>query len=245
MNLIAPSALFSSLPIVGIDQLTGNNPAMILAPHPDDESLGCGGLIAESCMRGNPPVVVIATDGTGSHPSSASFPPPRLRRLREQEARGAVSALGLPLSRLHFLRLPDGDMPTAGFRYDMALTTIVWLFRHYACRTIFAPWLHDPHSDHEATQKIARVVAPMLNATLFSYPIWGWLLPDTPNTSPRPITGWRLGIGQHILAKRTAIHNHRSQYSDLITDDPDAFSLPINLLSVFDQPFETFLDTPL
>jgi len=245
MSSIAPLALFSSLPIVGIEQLTGNNPAMILAPHPDDESLGCAGLIAESCMRGNPPIVVIATDGTGSHPSSVSFPPPRLRKLREHEARDAVSALGLPLDRLHFLGLPDGHMPTAGFRYDRAVKTIVWLFRHYACRTIFAPWLHDPHSDHEATQKIARVVASILNARLFSYPIWGWLLPNTPNTSQRPITGWRFDIGQHISAKRTAIHSHRSQYLGLITDDPSAFSLPANLLSFFDQPFETFLDTRL
>jgi LmbE family N-acetylglucosaminyl deacetylase len=245
MRSIAPSALFSSLPIVGIEQLTGNNPAMILAPHPDDESLGCGGLIAESCMSGNPPVVVIATDGTGSHPSSVSFPPPRLRRLREQEARDAVSALGLPPGRLHFLGLPDGDMPTTGFRYDIALNTIVWLFRHYACRTLFAPWLHDPHSDHEAAQQIARVVATEVNARLLSYPIWGWLLPDTPNASQKPITGWRFGIGQHISAKRTAIQSHRSQYSGLITDDPGAFSLPVNLLSAFDQPFETFLDTPL
>src|SRR5260370_23871041 len=46
----------------------------------------------------------IVTDGTGSHPSSRTYPPGRLRALREREALQAVTILGLPPERLHFLR---------------------------------------------------------------------------------------------------------------------------------------------
>jgi hypothetical protein len=44
-----------------------------------------------------------------------------------------------------------------------------------------------------------------------------------------------------VVAKRAAIQAHQSQYSDLITDDPEGFRLPAGLLSVFEVPFETFV----
>ena len=91
-----------SLPIADLDAITGGGTALVLAPHPDDESLGCGGLIAEACARGHPPVVAVLTDGTMSHPSSPSHPAPRLKALREAEARAAVESLGLSPDRLHF-----------------------------------------------------------------------------------------------------------------------------------------------
>jgi LmbE family N-acetylglucosaminyl deacetylase len=245
MSSITPGAIFSSLPLVDLEHLTGEHTTMILAPHPDDESLGCGGLIAESCLRGRPPVVVIVTDGTGSHPSSVSFPPARLRELREHEARDAVSALGLPTDRLHFLRLRDGHMPKSGLRYDAAMERLVRLFARCGCKTIAAPWLYDPHCDHEATQKIARALSLKVRARLLSYPVWGWLLSDTANISLRRIIGWRVDIRTHATVKRAAIESHRSQYSNLITDDPDGFKLPAELLAAFNQPYETFLYTRL
>jgi LmbE family N-acetylglucosaminyl deacetylase len=67
-----------ALPLVGVDVITNGNVVMVLAPHPDDETLGCGGLITELTAKGRPPVVVVVTDGTGSHPASRSYPPARL-----------------------------------------------------------------------------------------------------------------------------------------------------------------------
>ena len=78
---------------------------VVLAPHPDDESLGCGGLLARLAAHGVPARVVVVTDGAQSHPGSAAYPPERLRALREAEARAAVAALlerVLPTSSAHF-----------------------------------------------------------------------------------------------------------------------------------------------
>ena len=55
------------------------------------------------------------------------------------------------------------------------------------------------------------------------------------------VGGWRLEIEVHLPAKRRAIAAHASQYGALIHDDPAGFQLPVDLLSIFDQPWETFL----
>src|ERR1700712_4437889 len=90
---------WKALPVGNLSDVIGSGTCLILAPHPDDESLGCGGLIAACVAAGPPPIVVILTDGAGSH-HSPSYPPERLRAVREQEARQAVAHLGLPPDRI-------------------------------------------------------------------------------------------------------------------------------------------------
>src|SRR5690242_4645032 len=107
---------WDNLPLVEPQALVGDGPVLVLAPHPDDESLGCGGLIAACCARGQDVYVVILTDGAGSHPHSRDYPAARLSRLREEEARAAVAALGLADDRISFFGLPDGRAPLRGRR---------------------------------------------------------------------------------------------------------------------------------
>jgi len=232
-----------SLPLVGVDTITNDGMVMVLAPHADDESLGCAGLITELTAKGRPPVVVVVTDGTGSHPSSQTYPPARLRALREREALEAVTILGLPAARLHFLRLRDTATPQSGPEFDSTVSIIANLVRENGCRILCAPWLYDPHYDHQGVQLIARAAATLTSAALLSYPVWGWLLADETPLPDEPVRGWRLDIRDHLELKRRAIAAHVSQYSDLITDDPEGFRLPADLLSVFGQPYEVFLRT--
>ena len=224
-------ALIRGLPLARLDQITKGENIMVLAPHPDDESLGCGGLIAQACALNRPPVVAILTDGTGSHPSSLRYPIARLRDLREQESRQAVKILGLPPERIHFLGFRDTAAPKSGPEFACAVNAMVRLMRIDDCRVLCAPWLHEPHGDHEAAQIIARSAASMTGARLFSYLVWGWtLLPDAILPDGQ-VAGWRLDISGQLAIKRRGIAAHLSQCTDLISDDPNGFQLPSDLLS--------------
>ena len=167
----------AALPFADLDEITGGTTALVLAPHADDESLGCGGLIAEAAARGFPPAVAVLTDGSMSHPSSRSHPPPRLRALRQAEARAAVAALGVGSERLHFLNLPDGGAPREGPGMEEAAARVADLARAYKAGTILTTWECDPHADHVAAQVIARAAARSMGARVVSYPVWGWALP--------------------------------------------------------------------
>jgi LmbE family N-acetylglucosaminyl deacetylase len=230
------------LPFADLDAITGEGPALVLAPHPDDESLGCGGLIAEACARGRPPVVAVLTDGTMSHPSSPSHPSARLKALREEETRAAVAALGLPPGRLHFLEFPDSRAPTEGPGFAAAVDRVAELGRAQGCGCVLATWEHDPHRDHAAAHAVAREAARRTGARLVSYPVWGWTLPARhrlPGGGRAP--GARLDVARHLPAKRRAIAAHASQHPGLITDDPKGFSLTPEMLAFHDRPFEVFL----
>jgi LmbE family N-acetylglucosaminyl deacetylase len=183
------------------------------------------------------------TDGTASHPSSPSYPAARLRALRERETSTALSILGLNSESLHFLRLRDSAMPHAGGPFELAVAELRRLVLAYRCKTILAPWLHDPHCDHETTQMMVRAAAKSLGLPIYSYPVWGWLLAPEQLLAEDAIEGWRLNITVHLDQKRRAIVSHQSQYSGLINDDPNGFRLPAELLSTFERPYETFIST--
>jgi len=230
-----------ALPLISLDTLIGTGDLLILAPHPDDESLGCGGLIAASCAAGRPPFVLVLTDGAGSHPRSRSHPPARLRETRRTEARAALAALGLEPARCAFLGLPDTAAPHEGAAFDCAVATIVTHAIGTGCATIAAPWQHDPHCDHLAAHRMAVAAATSLRLRHIAYPVWGWTLPESDELDA-VVMGGRLDIERHLPAKRRAIAAHESQHGALITDDPTGFALPRHLLAIFDQPFEVFLD---
>ncbi len=235
------AALFATAttwPIADLDAITGGA-ALILAPHPDDESLGCGGLIAESCARGQPPLLVILTDGAGSHPRSRAYPAPRLRALREAETVAAARCLGLDAARIVFLGLPDTAAPTEGSAFAAAVATLGAHIRRTACRAVVASWRYDPHCDHEAAAAIAAAAAREAGIPHWCYPVWGRTLP--PDATVADATGVRLDVTRWQDAKRRAIRCHRSQWAGLITDDPSGFQMQPDFMALFDTPFELFM----
>ncbi len=236
-------AAMRALPVMVLDDIIGPGPVLILAPHPDDETLGCGGLIAECCAAGRPPFVLVVTDGAGSHPHSTSHPSSRLRAIREGEARQAVALLGLPADRIGFLGLPDTAAPHDGPGFDRAVAAIVACAAQTGCTSIAAPWRFDPHGDHLAVHFMAEAAASSSGLRHVAYPVWGWTLPQDEPLATR-IAGARLDIERHLPAKRRAIAAHASQHGKLIVDDPDGFVLPPAMLALFDVPYEVFLTTP-
>jgi LmbE family N-acetylglucosaminyl deacetylase len=220
-----------------------DRPFVVVAPHPDDESLACGGLIADACRQGLRGKVVIVSDGVGSHPNSEAYPPDRLRSLRAEEARRAGAELELRPEAILFLGLPDRFVPCEGEEADRAIGAIVDCVREIGAGTLFVSWRHDPHCDHAASYQIARKVQRHLGELrLFEYVVWGHMLPFS--TEIDPIGGFRIRIDHEALEKkRRAIAAHRSQTTDLIDDDPAGFRFTQSDLGRFDLPYEFFLES--
>ena len=196
----------------------------VIAPHPDDESLGCGGLIARMAAIGKPPVVIVVSDGTGSHPNSPSYPPERLRTLREEETRAAVAALGSPLAPV-FLRLRDTAVPHPNDpAFAKAVERVASALPPGGVDTIAVSFRDDPHCDHQAAFALAAAVAARAGrpVRLLEYVIWN---DDAAATTPAGFRPWRLDIAPVLAAKLRAIGCHRSQTTGLIADDPGGFRL--------------------
>lgn len=244
MQAAAFLAAAAALPVGNLDDITRAG-LVVVAPHPDDESLGCGGLIAEACARGRAVRVVIVSDGCGSHTHSATHPPERLRDLRETEARDAVAALGLARDAVGFLRLPDAGVPSEGPIAEAAADAIAAVARACGAGAVCVTWGHDPHCDHKASAAIVALAGRRLpGVRLFAYPVWGWTLPAETEVGPGP-TGFRLDVSAHVGAKRRAVEAHRSQTTDLIADDPTGFRLAPEMIERFLGPHEIFVAIPV
>lgn len=211
-----------------IDPLAARR-VLVVAPHPDDETLGCGGLIARLVAGGSVVHTIFLTDGGASHRASRAWPRPRLAALREREAIEALRALGAGDSPRTFLRLSDAAMPAAGSEaWTAARDTIAEVASTLKPDLAILPWRRDPHCDHrdgwslaQEALRVARVDPPILE-----YAIW---LDELGAAEDFPVAGEaqsiHVDIGIAAPAKRAALAAHRSQTTDLIDDDPTAFRL--------------------
>ena len=232
------------LPYRPLRDVLEDRPFVVVAPHPDDESLACGGLIADACRQGVRGKVVIVSDGAGSHPNSKAYPPDRLGFLREEEARQAGAELGLKPEEMLFLGRPDRFVPYKGEDAERAIGIIAGCVTEIGAGSLFVSWRRDPHCDHEASYAIAREVQRRVGKVrLFEYVVWGHTLP--PSTEVDPIrSGFRISTDQAAMEKkRRAIAAHRSQTTHLIDDDPGGFLFSQIDLANFDRPYEFFLES--
>src|SRR5689334_921316 len=164
-----------ALPFADFDEIAPST-SLVLAPHPDDETLGCGGFVIEACKRGRPPLIVAVTDGAGSHPGSVAYPAERLKALRAAELRSAAHILGVRHQNVRFLGLADTRAPRHGPDFERAVQAVVEMIRDHGVANLLASWTHDPHGDHQATACMAIAIAKVARVRLLFYPVWGWLL---------------------------------------------------------------------
>lgn len=117
-RLSSQESLFNtpeSLSILDIKTLVAgciSKSILVVAPHPDDETLGCGGAIALLRQLDLDVKVLVVSDGTQSHPNSLAYPPVALKQLRQRESLTALNILGVAPEAVTFLNLPDGAVPT-------------------------------------------------------------------------------------------------------------------------------------
>ena len=150
-------------------------PLLVIVPHQDDETLGCGGLIALKRREGATVGIAFTTDGARSHDGHPLLTPERLVPLRRREALAALDQLGVPESEVHFLDHPDGGLAdlAAAEREDL-LTSLLSLLERYHPGQICVPFRWDLHPDHETTHAlVVEAVHRWGHAVeILEFPIW-------------------------------------------------------------------------
>lgn len=140
MNAKEVFAEIRAFPIAPLPEIASGGGGRGLAPHQVDESLGCGGLIAQATACGLDVRLVFASDGADSHPKSQEYPPERLRKTREAEACAAADMLGTQAEHVTFLRLPDRYVPQDAAQAEAAIDSIAALAERSAAGAIFTSW---------------------------------------------------------------------------------------------------------
>ena len=200
-------------------------PMLVVAPHPDDETLGAGGLIAYQRARGVDVTVAAVTDGERAYADNRSLAE---TRIREQTL--ALNHLGVDDSRIVRLRQPDSDVTS----YQHLLSSL--LMDHASPAThIVAPWPGDFHPDHKACGEAATQVARRLGARLTFYFFWTWHMGNLDEVTKLQLVS--LPLTQSLLERKlSALAHHVSQ----LHHDLEAPILPDSLLAPAKRPFEVF-----
>lgn len=175
---------------------------VVVAPHPDDETLMAGGLVHDAVRAGHPVLVVAVSDGEGSHPGSARWPLPELRAVRAAERNSALAELAGGSDVAVVRRgLPDG-----GITADAVRPRLLELVAR--TDTIVVPWRYDGHPDHEAVAEAALALA---GARVLQAPVWGWhwAAPDRGELPEDPLL-YSLDAAAHA-AKVRAVNRFVSQ----------------------------------
>lgn len=199
---------------------------LVISPHPDDETLGAGGLITTLRGKDVDVWVIAVTDGENAYEKTIG-----LGAVRRMEQEKALARLGVDSARIIRLGLPDRDVS----EHEDELYERLLLLARCDCH-IIAPWTGDFHPDHEGSGRAAKRVADKIGASITFYFFWTWH-----RGQPEDILGFslktlRLDNGA-IRAKCEALQCHRSQLEHS-SGDP---ILPANLLSPVSWPFEVFL----
>ena len=228
------AALRQELPPLDLDV----DRLIVVAAHPDDESLGAAGVLATAAARGIAVDLIVATDGEGSHTDSPTHSPAVLGLLRRRELIEAIRIVGLT-GDPRFLGLPDGG--TDGFRD--AITTAVRdaLDRASADRVlVLSTWRGDGHRDHRVVGEVVEAVCAARGVPSRAFPIWAWHW-GGPDDVP-----WdraeRLALDAAAQeAKSRALDAHASQLRPLSAAPGDEALVHARMRAHFERDTEVFL----
>jgi len=216
--------------------------AVVIAPHQDDESLGCGGVIARKRNEGVPVHVIFITDGSASHPGHPRVSATELAAVRRGEAMRALACLGVERTAVHFLEEPDGTLNAITPERRAALVSrLAGLLASLGPAEIFLPCRPDGSSEHDATFGfvIEATLRSGIRPDVWEYPVWSWWNPGL------LLRRWlksrdcrRLPLEDYHQGKRQAINCYASQIQPLAPDPQPA--LPPELVAFFHQDTEYF-----
>jgi N-acetylglucosamine malate deacetylase 1 len=209
--------------------------AMVFSPHQDDETFGCGGMIALKRGCGVPVKVTFLTDGQKWQGRNSQLKPDELILIRKKEAEAALSILGVMPSEIHFLQVMDGTLQyLINEQRQQIIDQIVQLLQCHKPEEVYVPHRKDWHKDHKATYELVKtaILKSGIQAELLQYPIWlFWNAPLFIIFNLQELAfARRLSIDSVKEKKRQAIKAYHSQLP----------TLPSGFLKRFFGSFEIF-----
>jgi len=130
---------------------------VVFAPHPDDETFGCGGTIAKKISEGYDVLIVVMTDGRYAFLNVLGIEsdptPEQLKEIRKEELKRAVKHLGVPETNLIFLDFVDGTLANREKEVEEKVAEV--LSKHRPDEVYF-PYKRDGHPDHRAACRIVK-----------------------------------------------------------------------------------------
>ncbi|MFC1858897.1 PIG-L deacetylase family protein [Thermodesulfobacteriota bacterium] len=219
--------------------------AVVVAPHPDDETFGAGGMIAMKKKAGVPVHVIFLTGGEASHASCCSIATNEIKRIRRSQAIEATARLGLNYDELVWLNLKDGKIPCEGQDgFNDAVINLANRIERMAPFEIYSPHPHDGLQDHEAACKIVQFAAKKSSVSfrIIYYTVWAWFnMPSIEFKLWGWKNGWLLDIRPIFKRKASAIQNYLNDtYAPC--GAPYCGRLPESLISCVKKPNEVFFD---
>jgi LmbE family N-acetylglucosaminyl deacetylase len=235
--------------------------AMIFSPHPDDETLGCGGMMIRKRQMGADIKVIFMTDGCRSH--AHLMPAQELRLRRQQEAIAATQVLGIEPQDVLFLGFTDGTLQES---QALAVPKLINLLQQFQPQEIFIPYRAEVPADHWFTNRFVQVALQQctVKPLMYEYPIWFWHhWPQVEFTGDRRsrlrmlkqslLAGFgtrfvrefqcSISIKTVLAQKRHALQQHRSQMERWMSN-PDWLTLGDiakgEFLNCFFQEYEFF-----
>ncbi len=175
---------------------------LILAPHPDDDVIGCGGTLKKHAAQGDPVHVVVAFDGRRGDPSER-FDPAEYVERRRREARAAAAHLGL--GDYEFWDNPEGHEPAPSQLLEGARAVAACIER-FRPDLVYAPWVGEQHIDHHSLGRAVRLAVSLTGtrAEAWGYEVWTPLVPTR-----------IIDITDVFEAKRAALLEHTSQTGEI------------------------------
>jgi LmbE family N-acetylglucosaminyl deacetylase len=194
--------------LTGLNQRTRSN-MIVFAPHPDDETLACGGTIIKKLEEGFEVYVTVMTDGRHSHDVTldlAEPSPETIAEIRATEFRKATRVLGVNPSNLILLGFEDGKLRE---HMSEARERTVRILREVRPVEIYMPYRDDANEDHWTTYEIvgSSVSEADLRPKMYEYSVWNRKI-------PRPgLKVFVMDIHGELGRKMEAISKYKSQIS--------------------------------
>ena len=170
---------------------------LVMSPHPDDETLGCGGTLRKHVLEGDQVHTIFLTSGERA---GHGLPPEETKKIREEEAKKAGSILGI--SGMEFWRIPNSKLRVT----KETVKKLQDKLTEYKPDIIYVTHEGEMHPEHRAAARlVARVLerdgVPCINPEVLMFEVW----------TPMQDMDYIVDISPFVEIKRKAILAYESQ----------------------------------